>query len=285
MNFATQELATLCPGLDRAREKLYLASMRLTTREEDIAYSLFGIFNVAIPVIYGEGNRAVGRPLEHILTGSGDLTILAWTGRPGNYNSCLPIDLTVYNQLVPPHVPQPIETTEMDSTVRDLHSSLPDLSLAVTLYDQLNKLPSPFVAASRLRLAGIVFPVTELVRTSETHADSDLHMYRATTATFGDVEIKSADNLSGMDDLVLMHPWISPLLDQGFSRRGVGIDDTTRALRLVARLMQPFGALLLTPLSRMQYKRVATDSLIMVRVCEETSLNELIDGICTIDIQ
>ena len=285
MNFATQELATLCPGLDRAREKLYLASMRLTTREEDIAYSLFGIFNVAIPVIYGEGNRAVGRLLEHILTGSGDVTILAWTGRPGNYNSCLPIDLTVYNQLVPPHVPQPIETTEMDSTVRELHSSLPDLSLAVTLYDQLNKLPSPFVAASRLRLAGIVFPVTELVRTSETHADSDLHMYRATTATFGDVEIKSADNLSGMDDLVLMHPWISPLLDQGFSRRGVGIDDTTRALRLVARLMQPFGALLLTPLSRMQYKRVATDSLIMVRVCEETSLNELIDGICTIDIQ
>ena len=77
MNIATQEVATLRPGLDRGREKLYLASARQTTREEDIAYSLFGIFNMAIPVIYGEGNQAVGRLLEHVLSGSGDVTILA----------------------------------------------------------------------------------------------------------------------------------------------------------------------------------------------------------------
>ena len=77
MNLAMQEVATLHPGLDRGREKLYLASARETTREEDIAYSLFGIFNVAIPVIYGEGNQAVGRLLEHVLSGSGDVTILA----------------------------------------------------------------------------------------------------------------------------------------------------------------------------------------------------------------
>ena len=266
------------PGLERVREKLSVASMRQATLVEDVAYSLLGIFNVAIPVIYGEGNRAIGRLLENILTGSGDVTILAWTGRAGSYNSCLPIDVTVYHQLVPPHVPQPIETTEMVSMVRALHSSLPDLSLAVTLHDQLNKLPSPFAAASRLRLSGIVFPVTELVPTS-------LHVYRATTATLGDVEIKTMDDLSGMEDFFLIHPWISPLLDQGFSRHAAGVDDTTRALRLVARLMQPFGALLLTQLSRVQYRRVATDSLIMVRVREETSLNELIDGISTVDIQ
>jgi len=151
--------------------------------------------------------------------------------------------------------------------------------------DQLHKLPSPSVAASRLRLACIVFPVTELVYTSDSPADSAVHVYRVTTATFGDVEIKTTDDLSGMEDFVLIHPWISPLLDQDFSCRAAGIDDTTRALRLVARLMQPFGALLLTPLSRVQYRRVATDSLIMVRVGEETSLNSLIDGICTIDIQ
>ncbi|KAF8546011.1 hypothetical protein OG21DRAFT_1398799, partial [Imleria badia] len=74
------ELSVLRPGLDRVREKLYLASTRQTTLVEDIAYSLLGIFNVAIPVIYGEGDRAVGRLLEHILTGLGDVTILAWTG-------------------------------------------------------------------------------------------------------------------------------------------------------------------------------------------------------------
>jgi hypothetical protein len=62
-------------------------------------------------------------------------------------------------------------------------------------------------------------------------------------------------------------------------------DHATRALRLVVRLKQPFGALLLAPLARVQYRRVATDSLIMVRVREETSLTELMDGIRTIDIQ
>ncbi|KAF8546038.1 hypothetical protein OG21DRAFT_1428033, partial [Imleria badia] len=75
---SAQELAVLRPGLERVREKLFLASMRQTTLVEDTAYSLLGIFNVAIPVIYGEGDRAVGRLLEHILTGSGDVTILAW---------------------------------------------------------------------------------------------------------------------------------------------------------------------------------------------------------------
>jgi hypothetical protein len=97
--------------------------------------------------------------------------------------------------------------------------------------------------------------------------------------------MKTADDLSGMEDFFLIHPWISPLLDQDSSHRTAGFDDTTRALRLVVRLMQPFGALLLTRLSRVQYRRVATDSLIMVKVREEASLTELIDGICTIDIQ
>ena len=118
----------------------------------------------------------------------------------------------------------------MDSMVRALHSSLPDLSLAVTLHDQPNKISSPSIAASRLRLDGIVFPVTELVHTSDSPADSALHVYRATTATLGDVEIKTTDDLPGMEDCLLVHPWISPLLDQDFSRRATSFDDTTRTV-------------------------------------------------------
>ena len=282
---SAQELAILRPGLERVREKLYLASTRRTTLMEDMAYSLLGIFNVAIPVIYGEGNRAVGRLLEHILTGSGDVTVLAWTGRAGDYNSCLPIDLVVYNQPVPPHVPQPIETVEMDNMVTAWCSSLPDLSLAVMLYDRLDELPSPSVAASRLRLSGIAFSITELDNTLEPDPKTKLRAYRATTSALGEVEIKTADDLSGMKDLVLIHPWISSLFDQEFSRGVAALHNTMRALRLVARLRQPFGALLLAPLSRVQYRRVATDSLIMVQVREETSLTELTEGIRTVDIQ
>ena len=40
---------------------------------EDTAYSLFGVFNVAIPVIYGKGDHAIDRLLEHILAGSDDV--------------------------------------------------------------------------------------------------------------------------------------------------------------------------------------------------------------------
>jgi hypothetical protein len=65
-----QELVTLRPGLDRVRGQLYLASTRQTTLVKDTTYSLFGIFNVAITVIYGEGHRVTGRLLGHILTGS-----------------------------------------------------------------------------------------------------------------------------------------------------------------------------------------------------------------------
>ena len=282
MNLTTQELATLRPGLDRVREKLRLASTRITILVEDIAYSLLGIFNVTIPIIYGEGDRAVGRLLEQILTGSGAVTILAWTGRAGNYNSCLPIDLAVYHQLTPPHIPQPMKVEEMESVITALRSSLPDLSLAVKMYKDLDALPPPFLAASRLRLPGIVFRLTELVLTS--NPTSHIRVYHATTSTFGDMEIKTADDLTGMKDLSLVHPWVCSLLDQEFSGGADALDRTTQALWLVARLRQPFGALLFERLSRVEYRRVATDSLIMVQIREDASLTELIDNIRTIQV-
>ncbi|KAH0826748.1 hypothetical protein J3R83DRAFT_5157 [Lanmaoa asiatica] len=67
MGTFTQESAVLRPGLERVREKALLSFRRVTQQlVEDAAYSLLGIFNASIPVIYGEGNRAVGRLLEHV---------------------------------------------------------------------------------------------------------------------------------------------------------------------------------------------------------------------------
>ena len=284
MNFATQELAILQPGLDMAREKLYLASTRQTTREEDIAYSLFGIFNVAIPVIYGEGNQAVGRLLEYILTRSDNVTLLAWTGNSSSHHSYLPSDLTVYNRIVPPHVPPLIGTAELDGMVMTLRSSV-HLALITALYERLYDLPPLSLVAGRLRLPGIVFPLTDLDLISEFDLESDVAVYRTTSPMLGEVEIKTKVPLSGTRGLILIHPWIGPLLDQDFACGAALSDLPTRALRLVVRLKQPFGALLLAPLARAQYRRVATDSLIMVRVREETGLNELMEGARTVDIQ
>ncbi|KIN99683.1 hypothetical protein M404DRAFT_154397 [Pisolithus tinctorius Marx 270] len=47
------------PGVDDARSRLQWASSRRTTRPEDVAYSLFGIFNLHLPVLYGESSTWV----------------------------------------------------------------------------------------------------------------------------------------------------------------------------------------------------------------------------------
>jgi len=54
------------------------ASLRNTTREEDIAYCLLGIFAVNMPLLYGEGKRAFLRLQEAILHETDDQSLLAW---------------------------------------------------------------------------------------------------------------------------------------------------------------------------------------------------------------
>ncbi|OJT06052.1 Vegetative incompatibility protein HET-E-1 [Trametes pubescens] len=54
------------------------ASGRVTTRVEDSAYSLMGIFNVYMPTVYGEGPRAFKRLQEEILKQLSDQSIFAW---------------------------------------------------------------------------------------------------------------------------------------------------------------------------------------------------------------
>ncbi|KAF1970942.1 hypothetical protein BU23DRAFT_590811 [Bimuria novae-zelandiae CBS 107.79] len=51
---------------------------RKTTRKEDIAYCLLGIFDVAMSMIYGEGDRALSRLQQEIMKNTGDHSILAW---------------------------------------------------------------------------------------------------------------------------------------------------------------------------------------------------------------
>ncbi|KAF6795909.1 het domain protein [Colletotrichum musicola] len=53
------------------------AARRSTTRVEDRAYSLFGIFDVNLPLIYGEGHKAFLRLQEAILQNSTDLSLFS----------------------------------------------------------------------------------------------------------------------------------------------------------------------------------------------------------------
>ncbi|KAF4815589.1 Vegetative incompatibility protein HET-E-1 [Colletotrichum siamense] len=54
------------------------AATRETTRLEDIAYCLLGLFDVHMPLLYGEGSRAFIRLQEEILRQTDDYSLLAW---------------------------------------------------------------------------------------------------------------------------------------------------------------------------------------------------------------
>ncbi|KAI0428213.1 hypothetical protein F5Y09DRAFT_349748 [Xylaria sp. FL1042] len=54
------------------------ASQRRTTRLEDAAYCLMGLFDVNMPLLYGEGTKAFIRLQEEILRSSNDHSIFAW---------------------------------------------------------------------------------------------------------------------------------------------------------------------------------------------------------------
>lgn len=59
-------------------ERMSWASQRRTTRIEDAAYCLLGIFDVNMPLVYGEGHKAFRRLQEEIVKRSNDLSLFAW---------------------------------------------------------------------------------------------------------------------------------------------------------------------------------------------------------------
>ncbi|KAH9226250.1 hypothetical protein K456DRAFT_1808767, partial [Colletotrichum gloeosporioides 23] len=59
-------------------ERMSWASNRETTRQEDLAYCLLGIFGIHMPLLYGEGSQAFIRLQQEILRTSEDLSILLW---------------------------------------------------------------------------------------------------------------------------------------------------------------------------------------------------------------
>jgi len=68
-------------------KRMSWAAHREATRAEDVAYSLFGLFDVQMPLLYGEGLRkAFMRLQEEIMKSSSDHTLFAWT-RTGRLNS------------------------------------------------------------------------------------------------------------------------------------------------------------------------------------------------------
>ena len=60
-------------------QKMSWAAGRMTTRPEDMAYCLLGLFDINMALIYGEGERAFFRLQEEIMNRVDDESIFAWS--------------------------------------------------------------------------------------------------------------------------------------------------------------------------------------------------------------
>ena len=81
------------PAKESAAERMSWAASRETTREEDTAYCLLGIFDIHMPLLYGEGGyRAFRRLQEEIWRRTEDITVLLWARQHGEPQPSAPGD-------------------------------------------------------------------------------------------------------------------------------------------------------------------------------------------------
>ncbi|KAI9569842.1 hypothetical protein HD554DRAFT_2327801 [Boletus coccyginus] len=288
IGIARETILAFNPDSLSVREKLRIASTRNATVEEDIAYSLIGIFKSDIRPDYGEGDAALGHLLEEVVARSGEVTVIAWTGGPSPYNSCLPATIAVYSQR--PYASPAIEDAEMDVRIAALRNSLSRTD-AVPIHHRVTRLPPARFANRRLHLPCIIFTVRRLgVQDLGSGPES---RYRAWVSGIGNVDFQTFDRLSLSEPrrLILVHSWIRDLRDplDGFTWGSAAdddvyeddpeaeagfaptsplyappaatMDDYTRALRLIVRLQQPFHGLLLQQQPNGEFKRIAHQQL------------------------
>ena len=306
-------LVAFRPEMKGAREKLQWASARVTTLQEDMSYSLFGIFGIHLPVIYGEKKQnALGRLLQEIVARSGDISALDWVGKPSEFNSCLPADIASYKAL--PHTLPSLSEDEIQTSISSLRKIVA-VDSACKLYNLLENLSAPRFANCRLHLPCITFTVTEVIRG---HAQNQKVTYEVKVKGLMDLLIITEDKLPARQTLLLIYPWNRDLLElpspapdtqnvEDYSvsrsldtneRGGTGSrwrasrllnrvrqhdsESHMRALRLIVLLGQPFRGFLLVQHGG-EYRRIATDHDIIAQVQEMASVRKMMD-VRTIEI-
>ncbi|KAI5990176.1 hypothetical protein EDD15DRAFT_1184908 [Pisolithus albus] len=252
-----QHLTKFSPGMDDARARLHWASRRRTTRPEDIAYSLFGIFQVHLPIFYGESaQNALGRLLAEIISRSGDVSVLDWVGKPSSFNSCFPADLAPY---------QMVSHLQLIPSYPTRRGCL-DLEKARKLYHELARLPRTGFVNSKLTLPSIVHPLTAVqLQVSSTNPSHYRYEIQASRLRPLNVTL-SVKLIESADTYILVRPWHPKTLEQQAD------GDVDAVWKLLEHLEQPFNALLLKRSLRNEYQRIACDCTITARIQDITSI-------------
>lgn len=116
-------MRTCDPSSASVAQRMSWAAGRVTTRPEDMAYCLLGIFDVNMPMLYGEGGlKAFLRLQEEIMKKSDDQSLFAWRKQEESYSS--------YTGLLAPSPKEFVDSYDI---------AFVDESLAVRPYSSTNK--------------------------------------------------------------------------------------------------------------------------------------------------
>ncbi|OAG09555.1 uncharacterized protein CC84DRAFT_1137308 [Paraphaeosphaeria sporulosa] len=119
-------------------ERMSWASYRQTTRIEDMAYCLLGIFDIQMPLLYGEGEKAFIRLQEEILKTTDDYSLFAWRVVTSDSGSA---SKSVYRGLL---ARSPLEFRHCSSVERENTTcTLPMSATAIGLHLELEFLNDP----------------------------------------------------------------------------------------------------------------------------------------------
>ncbi|KAJ8132991.1 hypothetical protein O1611_g629 [Lasiodiplodia mahajangana] len=166
--------------------RMYWASGRETTRIEDLAYSLLGIFDINMPLIYGEGQKAFRRLQEEILKTTDDQSIFAWhnatlEGDPVDVLASSPSDFDTSGS-ISPYTPFRANRKATSITNQGIAVELPILSIPSPLHTE----HSPFeeieaILDCQLGSAPGTFPTIRLRSVEKGGAGAQRHYYRIMT--------------------------------------------------------------------------------------------------------
>ncbi|KAI0423793.1 HET-domain-containing protein [Xylaria sp. FL1042] len=177
--------------------RMYWASGRQTTRIEDLAYSLLGIFDINMPLIYGEGHKAFRRLQEEILRTTDDQSIFAWynykfDGSPVDVLAHSPSDFADSGS-ISPYTPFRVNRKATSITNQGIAVEMPILSIPSPLHTEY----SPFeeieaILDCQLGSAPGTFPTIRLRSVERGGFHAQRHYYRIMEEM---TKIKSHDSL------------------------------------------------------------------------------------------
>ena len=135
----------LCGNRPCVAQIMSWAAKRTTTRVEDRAYSLMGLLEVNMPMLYGEGKRAFHRLQLEIIRTSNDQSIFAWsclngdklTGNvladdPSFFKNCGGMELMGHNEFIE-FLKEDVPKEELDS-IEDRFGTFPITNRGIQIW-------------------------------------------------------------------------------------------------------------------------------------------------------